>query len=62
MKNGISFYKHKNEIRWRICQSGRIIAASTEGYKRLREAKRNLVSIAKHINPVAIIKALKYFK
>lgn len=62
MKNGLSFYKQKGEIRWRICQSGRIIAASTEGYKRMRDAKRNLISIARKINAVAITRALQNFK
>lgn len=62
MKNGLSFYKEGKQIRWRICQSGRIIAASTEGYKRMRDAKRNLISIARKINAVAITRALQNFK
>lgn len=44
-KNGLEIYKSKNEFRWRIYRQGRIIAASTEGYKRLAGVVKNLESI-----------------
>lgn len=46
-KPGLHFYKdEKGEWRWKIVASnGRIIGASTEGYKRLRSAEQNLEDI-----------------
>lgn len=43
--NGLSFYKSKCQFYWRICKSGRIVGASSEGYTRIGAARKNLVSV-----------------
>lgn len=49
MKNPIEFYKDaKGDIRWRmVAANGRIIGASTEGYKNLDDAWDNLVQVTR---------------
>ncbi len=37
---------YKKEFRWRIYRNGRIIAASSESYKTLNHAAKNVLSIA----------------
>lgn len=59
-KNGLEFYqpiawdKSDNEYRWRIYRNGRIIAASSEGYKNFKGAENNLRSIISILVPYTI--------
>lgn len=43
--NGLEFYKSGHEYRWAIYRKGRIIGASTEGYKNLSGARSNCRSV-----------------
>lgn len=61
-KNGLEIYKSKGEIRWRIYRQGRIIAASSEGYQRLRELKSNLSSVVVSIYKATIEDAVHNLK
>lgn len=66
-KNGLYFYRQKkypkgvndtlakiNEYRWHIYRNGRIIAASSEGYKNFKGAENNLRSIISILVPYTI--------
>lgn len=47
-KDGYKFYKSRGEWRWKVSRKGRIIASSTEGYKRIEGAVKNFLSIAEY--------------
>jgi hypothetical protein len=49
----LKFYRDgKKEIRWRITSKGRVLDASTEGFKRLSGAVNNLRATGKRITQI----------
>lgn len=46
--NGLSFYKSRNGVRWRIFRNGRCIARATKGYSRLKDCVSSAESTHKY--------------
>lgn len=61
-KGGVKYRFYAKEIRFRIYRQGRIIAASTEGYKRIKEVADNLFSVEEILTYSRIEKAISDFK
>lgn len=65
-KDGLEIYpvtsKGKRELRWRIRRNGRIIGASTEGYRNLSGLVKNLTSSSQMLNGSAIYLAINKYR
>jgi len=62
IRKGKKVAVYTRKLRWRIYCQGRIIAASTEGYKRMRELRGNLESVCDLLSNVTISNAIADFK